>query len=105
MFQHSLSIETHCPVQERVYLNKKIDTDDDGSTVQVFETKQGLSANKCIEECKLRKRCRFVNYHKYAMLCYMIGMIAKVDYHDVTLNFSSSNGFIYADKSEWNMVS
>ena len=85
--------------QDRVHFNQKIIEDD--NTILIFETKFGLHVDACIEECKLRQRCSCVNHHINTQTCYML----KSRHANITLNITDSNGFIYAKKSDWDMVS
>jgi hypothetical protein len=59
--------------------------------------------NDCIDACKRRKNCRFINYEPRTKLCQMINTI-KEETFTTADHLETVPGFYFGDKTWWNMV-
>ena len=85
---------------ERVYLSKFITPGSD-VTNQTYVTRDMSSMLTCIENCKLRKSCKFVNYEVRTKVC-TLNICSSPNIDNVTLTLR--RGFVCAVKSDWDMV-
>ncbi|XP_045173887.2 sushi, von Willebrand factor type A, EGF and pentraxin domain-containing protein 1-like [Mercenaria mercenaria] len=88
---------------EKVYLSVYLDThmtDDTG--IHVFYAHQS-SLQDCIEDCKSRKRCHFINYQVRSHLCFSLGTNSSVT--PSTGNMASKltymPGYLFSARKEW----
>ncbi|XP_060588474.1 uncharacterized protein LOC132743896 isoform X2 [Ruditapes philippinarum] len=58
--------------------------------------------NDCIDACKRRKNCRFINYEPLKKLCQMINTI-KEETFTTADHLETVPGFYFGDKTWWNM--
>lgn len=62
-----------------------------------------VGLNDCIEKCKATKGCKYINYDRAATVCYFIGVQRGND-PTVTNSVVQRNGYVFGDKSDWNLV-
>ncbi|XP_060554845.1 uncharacterized protein LOC132715795, partial [Ruditapes philippinarum] len=58
--------------------------------------------NDCIDACKRRKNCRFINYEPRTKLCQMINTINEWTFTTAD-HLETVPGFYFGDKTWWNM--
>ena len=92
---------------EQTYISKWIETDSKYSwNIYVFKTVLNKGLNHCVEECKARKNCEYINFEIRTRICYLIG-VNVID--GGTLNghnerIHTKQGYVFGKKEEWNMV-
>ena len=66
---------------------------------QYFVTVRTKNLHDCIDECKARAKCSAINYRESYGLCQLLEA-AEYNVSDTIL----AMGYVYGDKSEWDMV-
>ena len=99
---------TLCIVQnilaEHYHFAKRIRTTDDGSmNLYTFETVLGIGIEQCVQTCKIKKRCKYINYRVPIHGCFLVGLVNNQhsSYEDV---LEKKAGYVFANMSDWNMV-
>ena len=68
---------------------------------QYFVTVRTKNLHDCIDECKARAKCSDINYRRAYGLCQLLEAEAYNVTHRDTI---SAAGYVYGNKSEWDMV-
>ncbi|XP_053374918.1 sushi, von Willebrand factor type A, EGF and pentraxin domain-containing protein 1-like [Mercenaria mercenaria] len=97
-----LSFAKHA-VGNEFHFARRMKTDfHDDMAVYNFETLTGQSINGCIELCKRKKRCKFINYERRPNLCFLIGIKNEANFQ-IGDYLEVKPGYYFGDKNEWNM--
>jgi hypothetical protein len=75
---------------------------DDGSLYVIeFVTRRAI--NDCIDLCKAKKACKFINFYRLANLCSLIGVIGN-KHVQIENYLEIAPGYYFGAKEKWNMV-
>ncbi|XP_053374796.1 versican core protein-like [Mercenaria mercenaria] len=90
--------------EKRYHFARRMNVDTHGVNMNVysFETLAGQGIRDCIESCKAKKLCKFINFDRRGKLCFLIGVkndaiLSVENYLEV------KPGFYFGAKQEWSM--
>ncbi|XP_060608049.1 uncharacterized protein LOC132760157 isoform X2 [Ruditapes philippinarum] len=92
---------------DKIHFSKWLRVNKNKTIISTFETISSISVGNCVNSCKARKRCEFINYNVHYKACFLIGLINATDVHklqqyNVTV-LESKSGYVFGNKSEWKM--
>lgn len=87
--------------REKIHYGERIHNSN--SSFYTFEWLTMVSIKDCIEACKSRKTCQYINYDVRPHLC---ALIRPQEGHkgNICPNTEIKPGYVYGNKSEWSMV-
>lgn len=71
--------------------------------VYVLEVITKQAVNNCVNFCKAKTACKYINYYRPANVCFLVGVIGNIQI--AKENFlESAPGFYFGAKEDWDMV-
>ncbi|KAL4219026.1 hypothetical protein ACF0H5_021609 [Mactra antiquata] len=101
MCLHISGLMTNEPIHFGYWVSSS--NEDSGVDFYTFMWKIKVSKKDCVEACKATDACEYINFEVRSHLCALVK--AKDNRNGRQPLIEMKPGYIYMDKSEWNVVS
>ena len=90
---------------EKTHFSRWIKTDSEyPKEIFIFEYILNKGIDYCIDSCKAKSMCKYINFHVNADLCSLIGVANSNETGLYDDKIETKKGYIFGRKQDWNMV-